>query len=129
MGRGQDLTLCLPEYRRPDPIYAFTIQDQTPLPCNRVVNHVKPRKNAMQNGPEDRFIYRPRYCDRKRRTKTDSGSNDLALVHIYSPVGHNGLLGIVLSDRRIDAELILPLLPLLEFFVWTDLGKASNATR
>ncbi len=83
----------------------------------------------MQNGPENRFIYRPRYRDRKRCTKADSGSNDLALVHIYSPVGHNGLLAIFLSDRRIDAELILPLLPLLEFFVWTDLGKANNAAR
>ena len=83
----------------------------------------------MQNGPEDRFIYRPRYCDRKRCTKADSGANDLALVRIYSPVGHNGLLAIFLSDRRIDAELILLLLPLLEFFVWTDLGKINNATR
>lgn len=69
-------------------------------PCNRVVNYVKPRKNAMQNGPEDRFIYRPRYRDRKRCTKADSGSNDSALVHIFASVGHNGLLAISLSDRR-----------------------------
>ncbi len=91
----------------PDRIRRCSRMIYASLAHNRIVDHVEPRKEAMQDGPKDRFIHRPGYRDSERCTKADAGSKDIALVHIYAPVEHDCLLALFLSDRPMEAKRIL----------------------
>jgi len=42
------------------------------LPCNHIINHIRPSAERVKNSPKDRFIPRPRRHDRNDGTNTDT---------------------------------------------------------
>ena len=51
--------------------------EQEDLASRGVVDHVEPRKHAVDDRPEDRRVIGPGYDDRQRGTESDPGSRDL----------------------------------------------------